>query len=125
MKQGFPQDIHNRCERWPIPICRRIKAVTAATTLTNRQTGTIFHNRGAGGSVTITLPAAPYHGVEFEFRVAEANALVIDPNGKLMTLAGTDFDDTTATADDEGESLVVTYDEEEGIWIGKQTGTWT
>lgn len=61
---------------------RRITAKTAAYTIKKDQpdiSGSLFTTRGAGGSVTITLPApsAPIAGVWYEFEVLADQSLIV------------------------------------------------
>lgn len=72
---------------------RPISAKTAAYTCTVADCGTMFTTRGAGGSVTFTLPAvATSEGVWYEFYVASDNEVIIAaPDEDLMA-----FNDLTA-----------------------------
>lgn len=67
---------------------RRIVAKTAAYSPAIQESGTMFTNTGAGGSVTFTLPSiATSSGVEFWFAFGALQALVITaPAGKLVAL---------------------------------------
>jgi hypothetical protein len=56
------------------------QAKTAAYTALATENGTIFTNTGAGGAITITLPAATV-GLNYYFYVNAAQELRIDPNG--------------------------------------------
>jgi len=59
----------------------KIVAKTADDTLTASQVGTTFTNNGAGGVITLTLPAAS-DGMQYSFsRINSTYALRIDPNG--------------------------------------------
>lgn len=69
----------------------RVNAVaTSAVTLTINTPQFVPYN-ATGGAFTITLPAAPYEGLQFNFseNAGSATALTIDGNGKNIVGAGT------------------------------------
>lgn len=59
---------------------REVVAVTASTTLTNNDLGKTITNRGASGSVTITLPtpSSDNKGGEIRVRVVADQTVVVD-----------------------------------------------
>lgn len=54
--------------------------LVAGATLLASENGTIHTNKGAGGTITLVLPAAVV-GMKFDFCVQAAYELRIDPNG--------------------------------------------
>ena len=67
--------------------------VTSDRTLLQSESGQVFSNRGATGTITITLPANAAAGTKFTFAVQEFQRLQVDPG------AGTIRDDIGQTAD--------------------------
>lgn len=63
-------------------------AITASVTLTNFDIGKFFTNRGASGSVTVTLPSpdATNKGGVITFGVVADQTLVISCTGKLVLI---------------------------------------
>ena len=102
-----------------------IEAHTANDTLTIAESGSVHTNLGAGGTVTLTLPASAPAGTEFTFAVQAVQQLRVDPG----TAAIRDDSGTTAgkykVADAIGECLTLVADSN-GDWdtIAKY-GTWT
>jgi|TARA_R110002020_G_scaffold68280_2_gene178901 hypothetical protein len=95
-------------------IVRPIAAKTAAYSVTEDDFGTLFTNRGAAGSVTITLPAAAsYTGKSVEFYcIASQNIALTAAAGTIVTKNNAAA--TTATlstgGDQEGGSMIATSD---------------
>lgn len=56
-------------------------AKTAAYTILQGDTGTMYTNSGAAGSVTLTLPASPKDGTQYDFFCIAAQTLVIAASG--------------------------------------------
>lgn len=98
---------------------------TASDTLTKDESGTIHTNKGAGGSITFTLPAA-VAGLEFWFYVGAAQNLVIDPAGaETVSLPSNGVAQATITANAIGETVHIKCCED-GTWaVFGFTGTWT
>ena len=102
-----------------------VEAHTANDTLTIAESGSVHTNLGAGGTVTLTLPASAPEGTIFTFAVQAVQELRIDPG----TAAIRDDSGTTAdkykVADAIGECLTVVADEN-GDWATvAKYGTWT
>ena len=75
-------------------------AKTANYTVLHTDTGTLFTNRGAGGSVTFTLPTpgTEANGLVYEFETVAAQAIVVSLTSKLNVHANaTATSVTTAT----------------------------
>ena len=64
---------------------REVVALTASTTLTNHDIGKVFTNRGAAGSVTITLPApdSTNQGGCIDVHVVADQTVVVTTTDKL------------------------------------------
>lgn len=121
--------IKKSLEREPTARRRFVHHLTAAKTLTIDQTGSIFTNLGASGSVTVSLPtnAAGIKGIEYQFIVMAAQAFVINPGaaGALYIAGAKQSDAATISADDEGECVTVVSDGN-GDWaVYGVSGTWT
>lgn len=77
----------------PLPLTRYIEAFTANTTLNHRYHGALVTNRGAVGSVTVTLPAGQKGlAITFQriaaqtFTVSRAGSdTILDPSGSSQT----------------------------------------
>ena len=104
---------------------KTIESHTVDDTLTVEESGSVHTNLGAGGTVTLTLPASAPAGTEFTFAVQAVQELRVDPG----TAAIRDDSGTTAdkykTANAIGECLQLIADSN-GDWetIAKH-GTWT
>lgn len=104
-----------------------VLTASADTTVTTDQSGMVITNRGAAGTVVISLPAAPIAGVRFIVQVATAQALRIDPgdNDAFYWNGSKQADGKYLWADDEGEAIEITSNDQ-GDWItGPVNGTWT
>jgi hypothetical protein len=95
-------------------VVRPIAAKTAAYSVTEADFGTLFTNRGAAGSVTITLPAAAsYTGKSVEFYcIASQNIVFTAPAGTLVTKNNAAATSATLSTggDQEGGSMIATSD---------------
>jgi hypothetical protein len=101
---------------------------TGNYTLTAADNGTIHTNKGAGGAITCSLPAAT-KGLWFIFSVEAAQEHRLDPSGnETISLPSTGVPGAagkylTANAIGEGVMLFCT---DTGSWrAGFFTGTWT
>lgn len=73
---------------------RRVVAKTASYTVTLDDAGTLFTNRGAGGAVTFTLPAAARAaGIEYMFVAVAGQNLIVSDGGVDSLVA---FNDAAA-----------------------------
>jgi hypothetical protein len=90
-----------------------VEAKTAAYTVGPQDCGKMFTNRGAGASVTFTLPktSASLNGFTVEFFTAAAQPIVIasDPVDTLIVHADATAD-TVTTASTIGQHFTVTCD---------------
>jgi hypothetical protein len=115
-------------EALPVPRCPAGLLIAAAdATLTRDQAGATVTNLGASGAVMVTLPAAPQLGTSYTFVVATAQQLRIDPAGTDVIVAqgAAQAAGKYIWADDEGESITLTY-HEANKWIASGlVGTWT
>lgn len=77
-----------------------VVAKTSAYQVLHSDCGTLFTNRGAGGSVTFTLPASPPAGWWCEFFTVAAQAIVIasSPVDTLVVHADATADTVTTAA---------------------------
>ena len=101
---------------------------TASDTLTRAENGSIHTNKGAGGTIALTLPAAVV-GMHFYFAVLAAQILQIEPAaGEVISLPS---DGIPEAADDyiAANALRETVHlmcVETGAWaVMGYTGTWT
>ena len=105
-----------------------VVVMAADATLTAAESGTCYETTGATGAVTVTLPAAT-PGLEFEFQVAEAQELRLDPDGtETISLPSTGVAGAAGkylTANAAGESIHIKCFVA-GTWaVLGNTGTWT
>lgn len=101
---------------------------TANDTLTALENGTLHTNKGAGGAITIALPAA-VAGLHYRFYVGAAQQLRIDPNGnETISLPSSGVAGAAGkylVADAIGETVHLMCCED-GTWaVFGYTGTWT
>lgn len=106
---------------------RVITAKTADYTVTAAETGTVFTNTGAAGTVVFTLPASPANGLTYEFHITEAQSVDIKTGTAVLIYANAA--PTTATTgkltkNTVGTCIQLVYN---GVaWMGTgQSGTWT
>lgn len=104
-----------------------LEAFTSGDTLTTAESGKICTNTGAGGAVTLTLPAATGSGVYFFGYCTVAQNLVFDA-------AGTDVIQNNASASSAGGTLTagaigrgcLIADVASGVWgVLNTIGAWT
>ena len=105
-----------------------VEAHTAGDTLTTAENGTMHTNTGAGGTITIVLPAATV-GLHYYFQVGAAQELRIDPNGtETISLPSSGVAGAAGkylVADAVGESVHLVCGIA-GTWgVFGYTGTWT
>lgn len=104
---------------------------TADATLTAAECGTLHTNKGAGGAISLTLPAASAAnlGLRYRFYVGAAQQLKVEPNGTdVISLPSSGVAEAAGdyiVADAIGETVeVVAVDT--GVWaVYGFTGTWT
>lgn len=95
-----------------------VTAATASTTLTVAQSGGVFTNTGASGTITFSLPAATV-GLNYKFYVGAAQELRIDPNGsETISLP------STGVAGAAGKYLMANAVGETVHLYCAKTGTW-
>lgn len=105
-----------------------VQAKTADYTVTVADNGKLFTNAGASGAVTFALPAATV-GLRYQFYVAAAQQLRIDPNGtETIGLPPTTGAQQSAGAyiwaDAVGEQVEI-FCAVTGTWGVRGHGTWT
>lgn len=105
-----------------------VEAHTADDTLTANENGTCHTNTGAGGAITLTLPAAVV-GLHYYFGVGAAQQLRIDPNGsETISLPSNGVPGSGGSyivADAVGETVHLMC-VKAGNWaVMGYTGTWT
>ena len=104
-----------------------ISAKTADYGVLAADTGTIFTNTGASGTVIFTLPAAPANGLVYEFHITAAQTVDIQTGTAVLIYANAAA--TTATTgklskNTVGTTIRLTYNSV--AWMGpNQSGTWT
>lgn len=89
--------------------------------------GSLFTNAGATGTITFSLPVNPPPGTYFEFCVAAAFALRIDPpsTGAIIINAAAQTDGAYVYADAINESVTLVYAGNNDWRAMATTGTWT
>jgi len=98
---------------------------TSSDTLTEHETGSIHTNKGASGTVTLTLPTVSKAGIIFTFSVQADQELRIDPAAKTI------LDDSGQTADKYkaasiiGECISLVSNESGNWYVISKHGTWT
>lgn len=113
---------------WTLIGLRVVEAHTTGDTLTTAESGSIHTNAGAGGAVTLALPAAAV-GLEYFFGVRAAQELRIDPDGtETISLPSTGVPGAAGkylVADAIGETVHLMC-VAAGTWaVMGYTGTWT
>ena len=108
-----------------IPAATVVEAHTSDDTLTEAESGSVHSNRGATGTITLTLPENAAAGTKFTFVVQEFQRLQVDPG------TGAIRDDIGQTADKYkwadyvGENLTVVADGN-GDWFNmSKWGSWS
>lgn len=106
---------------------RVITAKTADYTVTAAETGTVFTNTGASGTVVFTLPAAPANGLTYEFHITAAQSVDIQTGTAVLIYANAVATTATTgklTKNTVGTCIQLVYN---GVaWMGVgQSGTWT
>ena len=107
---------------------KNVLTKTAAYTLTRLDSGSLVTNRGASGSVTITLPQYPEVGDTYQFVVGTAQVLAIshaNTSHKFIIGGAVQAADKDISADDEAESVQVTYIGSNEWLCSHTVGTWT
>lgn len=104
---------------------RIIEAHAADDALTAAESGSVHTNRGATGTVTLTLPSAASAGTEFVFAVQEACELRVEPGVAAIRDSSGQAAGKYKSAAAIGASLTVVADPS-GDWaVTAKTGTWT
>jgi len=104
---------------------KAIEAHTANDTLTIFESGSVHTNLGAGGAVTLTLPASAPQGTVFTFAVQAVQELRIDPGLATIRDDSGQTADKYKTANAIGECLALVADSN-GDWVTiTKNGTWT
>lgn len=105
---------------------QKTRAVTANTTLTRGDLGTLVHNTGAAGAVTVTLPKGNTDDT-FEFYVATGQDLVVDPGAGAVfsRTGGATTAGQTLTNGTVGGVLRIVCVAANTWAVTRSTGTWT
>lgn len=107
-------------------LSRRVIEHTSSQSILSEESFTIFTNKGAGGSITLSLPTAAA-GLEYTFVIMETQTLVIDAAaGDTIQIAGsTSAASGNISAATQGHTVtIVAMDATE--WIAHSViGTWT
>ena len=102
-----------------------MEAHTADDILAEAESGSVHTNRGATGTVTLTLPAGAAAGTQFTFCVQEAQQLRVDPGAAAIRDNSGQTADKYKWADAVGECLIVVADSA-GDWVTMaKYGVWT
>ena len=120
---------HQVPEHLVLSSVRRVAHKTANYTILAAESGKLFTNLGATGTITLTLPPATV-GLEYEFSVRATQELRIDPDGTetlestaMAAVAGSAGQYIWANAVGESIKLVCL---EAGKWaVLTHRGTWT
>ena len=98
---------------------------TANDTLTEAESGSVHTNRGASGTITLTLPASASEGTMFTFCVQAVGQLRVDPGTATIRDDCGQTADKYKWADAVGECLQLAADSS-GDWITlAKRGTWS
>lgn len=104
-----------------------VTAKTADYTVLAGDSGTVFTNTGASGTVVFTLPASPTAGLWYEFHITAAQSVDIKTGTAVLIYANAAA--TTATTGKLTKNIVGTVIQLKynGVaWMGVgQSGTWT
>jgi hypothetical protein len=104
---------------------KNIEAHTSDYTLTESQSGSVYSNLGATGTVTLTLPASASAGTTFSFAVQESQELRIDPGAATIRDDSGQTADKYKSANTIGAALTVVADPN-GDWVTiAKNGSWT
>lgn len=104
---------------------KAIEAHTSNDTLTIFESGSVHTNLGAGGTVTLTLPASAPEGTLFSFAVQAVQELRIDPGSATIRDDSGQTADKYKSANAIGECLTLIADSN-GDWVTiAKNGTWT
>jgi hypothetical protein len=104
---------------------KAIEAHTANDTLTAAESDSVHTNLGAGGTVTLTLPASAPQGTLFTFAVQAVQELRVDPGTATIRDDSGQTADKYKSANAIGECLSLIADSN-GDWVTiAKNGTWT
>lgn len=102
-----------------------LEAHTSDDTLTEAESGSVHSNLGAGGTVTLTLPASASAGTMFTFAVQAAQELRVDPGTAAIRDDSGQTADKYKSASAIGGCLTLVADGN-GDWaVVAKSGTWT
>ena len=102
-----------------------VEAHTADDTLTEGESGSVHTNRGATGTITLTLPASASVGTQFTFAVQETQQLRVDPGAAAIRDNSGETADKYKWANGIGESITLVADTN-GDWMTvAKNGVWT
>jgi len=102
-----------------------IEAHTADDTLTQAESGSVHSNRGAAGTVTLTLPASAPAGTKFTLAVQAAQALRVEPGSATIRDDSGQTAGKYKSASAIGACLALVADSN-GDWATiAKNGTWT
>ena len=104
---------------------RAIEAHASDDTLTAAESGSVHTNRGASGTVTLTLPTDATEGTDFSFAVQETCELRVDPGAAAIRDDSGQTTDKYKSASAIGASLSLVADAN-GDWVTvAKNGNWT
>lgn len=114
---GLPRADNGAIGRIPL-------SLIAAKTLLQADSGGVYNNTGAAGSVTITLPSAPKDGTIFHVFITAAQTIVLQAAGGAKINAGSANGTLTAAGSqiNVGRATVTAMG---GNWFVSTAGTWT
>jgi len=103
---------------------KEVIALTANTTLTNDDVGKIFTNRGAAGSVTVTLPAPDginAGGSIDVYAVADQN-VVVTTSDKMAIFNDAAADSVAVSTSGEKIGACFQFTSDGTVWFAKSLG---
>jgi hypothetical protein len=104
---------------------KEIEVHTSDDTLTVAESGSVHTNRGATGTITLTLPASAQAGTNFVFAVQESQQLRVKPGAATIRDTSGQTQGKYKTASGIGESITVAADSN-GDWVViAKNGNWT
>lgn len=102
-----------------------IEAHSSNDTLTEIESGSVHTNRGATGTVTLTLPSSAAEGTVFTFAVQAAQELRVDPGTATIRDDSGQTADKYKSTDAIGECITLVADANDDWVTIAKNGTWT
>jgi len=100
---------------------------TADASIVEAESGCVFSNLGASGTITLSLPTGVAAGTHFYFVVSAAQRIQIDPGASdaIYAAGAKQADGKYYWADDEAESILLVANSANDWYALFEKGTWT